>query len=539
MSGKTLYSIDMKKLIPATILFLCSLISFAQVPFGQDVILYQQSGVNQRNAVVTSAFNGWLYAAYTTVNSALNEGGITILKSTDNGFNWNVMDSYTPTDVRYRDVEIEVAGTDTNDLKLFLAAIREDVTAGTYLVFLDEYNATTGDFIGSNFNKSSGIRQIYDIDLATDNLSPAVGSSPYSIGILYSVSGPLRDSILFYSSVDGGATFPNKQIVATTSSYNRKVSLAYGKSNSGSNGRYFAVWEQIAAAGNRNGNVYYSRCQTTVNGSWITPVNIDSISSAAAGVTRNPRIACSISDVDADSGGVSALILVDRDFNGDASDYDVLGFYNKIAHFTSNFTRLDVMNSGSSNDMQSDIVYNPTDSVFSVVYVDSTTHELVYTSKHFNLPNPSTWTTLSATLNDNPTATRNAFPRIAWHNSPDGAAIVWNDEGAGGNGVAMFDAEYFNLYVSTPSETPQTFDVTVFPNPSADWMNIQLDLDQQSDIEMRIMDISGRVVSQLYQTAVAGTTTIPVNVSDLNAGNYFIHLLINGEPYTQKIVVVH
>lgn len=156
---------------------------FSQASFGNDVIIHSESGINQRNAVVTSAFNGWLFSVYTTVNTAANQGGITILRSTDNGFTWDIIDSYNPTGVRYLDVEIEVTGSDTSSLKLYVFGIRNDLAPGTYLVFLDTYNATTGQFMGSPINRSNGTRAIYDLDISTDFLSPAVGTSPFSVGL--------------------------------------------------------------------------------------------------------------------------------------------------------------------------------------------------------------------------------------------------------------------------------------------------------------------------------------------------------------------
>lgn len=512
--------------------------AFCQISFGNDVTIKSESGINQRDVVVTSAFNGWLFSAYTTVNTAANAGGITILRSTDNGFTWDVIDSYIPSDVRYLDVEIEVVGSDTSSMKLFVFGLRNNVGSGTYVAFLDTYKASTGQFLGSPFNRNTGTRAIYDIDISTDFLNPAVGSSPYSVGLLYSISGPSRDSVIFYSSIDGGATFNNKRVLTNTSYYLRDVTLAYGKSNSGSNGRYFAAWEQLSTISSRNGNVFYSRCQSTVDGSWITPINIDSISSAAAGLTRNPRIACSISNTDTDSGGVSVVILMDRDYMGSATDYDVIGFYNQRSHFTNYFFRLDIDNS-SSNSMHSDIVYNHTDSVFSVVYMDSVAHQLKYTSKNFNIPDPYNWNTISSTINDNPTITRNAFPRISWCPNPEGVAIVWSDEGPGGDGVAKFDAEYFNLFVSTPVEASQTFKVVVYPNPTTDWINLKIESIETSEINVQVLDISGRLIEQSILQVNSGSTNHTINVASFPAGNYFIRTVVNGETYTQKIVVTH
>ena len=59
---------------------------FEYPKYANDVIVNDNSSVNQRNAKLAVAYNGWLYSAFTTVDQ--NKGGIKIMCSKDNGTTW-------------------------------------------------------------------------------------------------------------------------------------------------------------------------------------------------------------------------------------------------------------------------------------------------------------------------------------------------------------------------------------------------------------------------------------------------------------------
>lgn len=497
--------------------------------FGTDVIIQSAATIDQREPAITAAFNGWLYSAFTTVDSVNNSGGITIRKSTDKGITWQTIDSYTVTDVRYEDVEVEVAGTDTNNLTLFLFGINHGIGAGTYVAFLDRYNATTGIFIGSSFNYSSGINAIYDLDIATDYQFPAVGASPYSVGLIISRYSPSLDSIVFYSSVNGGANFTYRTGVATTGAYFGKVSLSYGRSSSASNGRYFAAWERKSTSTARNGNIYTSRSTSTVDGPWVTPINLDSVSSTMIGLCRNPRIAVQANDIDNDSNSTTAIVLVDRDYNGNATDYDLLGFYNKRAHYTNFWYRLDVLNT-SENDIQPDIIYEADSNKFHATYYDSTNFQLRYVKQEMNLTNPSTWTVTDVQYNDAAPGT-NPFPRITYSKLDSGVAAVWTMKGVGTKGVSMFDAKYrITLTAGVDENGEPSFDITSYPNPTTDYVNINLE--GLENVRGLLLNNNGQVIETFNNV----TDNYSISLFGFASGIYYLQFEHNGKTLTQKII---
>lgn len=202
--------------------------------FTNDVIV-SPSGMKQHGTSIAVAFNGWVYEAtgLETMNSD-SSGGI-IRMSKDNGFTWVPFASYLYSNIDYLSPEIEVAGTDTNNLSLFIASAWYDSISGTADIWVDKYNARNGLFIAEVYNESM-MSPVRDLDIATDYRYPAWSALPYSVGLLYSHFGS-TDSIIFVSSGDGGTTWGNRRNIAGTAAYYDQVSLAFGISSGWGNGR--------------------------------------------------------------------------------------------------------------------------------------------------------------------------------------------------------------------------------------------------------------------------------------------------------------
>lgn len=504
--------------------------------YSNDIIIENSPSINQRNVKLSVAFNGWLYTAFSTFDSTSNSGGITIRSSRDNGTTWQTMDSYSVAGVTYESHDIVVAGTDTNNLTLYMVGIYHNTVSPNYVVFVDRYNATTGLFSGSNFNKSYGSRQVYDVAIASDYRYPAAGVSPYSVGFIYSVYSSVYDSIISNVSPDGGATFSITEPVAHTSGYFRKVSLAYGKSASGSNGRYTAAWEQLSSSNARNGHIYTSRNQTSVSGLWIPPVNLDSISSAMINLCSNPQIAAQFGTIDNDSSSFTSVVLVQRDYYGDGSDIDLLGFYNKRSHVGGNWFRLDINNTGE-NDMQPDISYDPTYGNFLAVYYDSTNSKLPYIVNGYNLVSPSTWNTIVPQYNDF-TNLKAAYPRVEINPVLTQTAHAWNAERVGGKGVAMFDAEY-NI-TAIVEKDKLNLNHYVAPNPASDEAFVNFSLEKPMEVSIVIYNTIGQIVAEKRMgTCQAGDYKEKFEVNALENGVYIYQISNGSKSFSNRFVVAH
>jgi hypothetical protein len=526
-----------------TILFIalifCAINSKAQATyFGADVVIENKPGNKQTSVKLASAFNGWLYSAIQYTNAANDSNGVIIKYSKDKGFTWKTMDGYkvASANAKYDDVEIAVAGTDTNNLQFYLSGIRNNVASNNYVIYIDKYNARTGNFSGSIYNLS-GATRVYDLAMATDYMYPASGTTGYSLGLLYSRFGSVNDSIIYLASIDGGVSISIRQTVATTPLYFRNVSISYGRSASGSNGRYFGAWERLPSTSSRNGNIYSSRSQSTVSGNWIAPKNLDSLSSAMIGLCRNPRVMTSSGTTDNDSASVSEIVLVERDFQGAGTDYDLLGFFNNRAHFTNFWYRFDVQNNGT-NHQQPDVAYHDSARTFLISYYDSTLNQLNYDTHGFNFngSNASTWSSLKVGYNDIAAGSR-PLPRIAYNPKEKKLAAAWISQTGSNNSKALFDSEYNTIYSRLAGEKPKTFEITIFPNPTKDFVYVNLNLKTKGIISYELYDLTGKLVSNQSFGSMAGEQSLRLDFSNLVKGLYVLQISAEGDRANYKLTI--
>lgn len=499
-----------------------------------DVII-ENSTLNQRNVRISAAFNGWLYSAYSTYNTTSNSGGITFRRSKNGGVTWTTLDSYLVTNVKYDVFDIVVVGTDTNNLTLFMTGVNNNVTGGTYTLFFDKYNATTGVFTGNwGTGINYGTRKVYDAAIASDYKFPAFGASPYSIGVVYSVYGSPRDSVIFVCSTNGGTSLNVRQPLFATSGFGRHVSLDYGRSSSYNNGRYFATWERLSSTTARNANIYVARNVSTINGTWTSPKNLDSLDGNMLGRCRRPVIAVQHNNVNNDSSNVSAVVLVERDFGGTGTDYDILGFHNHRAASNFNWARLDVSNA-STYDMQPHIVFDPGNNNFLTVYYDSTNSKLPYKVNSMNLSSPSAWGTVIGQYNDLTTNLKQAWPRVDISPPLVKTVHVWNAEGTPARGVALFDAEYLVTAFKDVYEPVITSDI--YPNPASSSFNLSLQLKNANDVTMEIYDAKGQLMKQeVYNNLGSNAEVKTINIDDLANGVYIVKLTSEKISVSKKLV---
>ena len=91
------------------------------------------------------------------------------------------------------------------------------------------------------------------------------------------------------------------------------------------------------------------------------------------------------------------------------------------------------------------------------------------------------------------------------------------------------------INVSTPTEDIATdFKVGVFPNPSQDFINLEIQGKEISNYSAEVVDLSGRIMKKY--TGI-NNTSIQINKSDIGHGLFFVKVTDNsGNSTTQKIV---
>jgi hypothetical protein len=491
-------------------------------PLMTDVIINNSVATNIRHVKIATAFNGWIYAAYTL--SDVTGGGVGLSRSKDNGLTWTALIGTVNSGLTYTSVDVEVAGSDTNSLSVFLAGILLN-GSGNYISWVDKYNGTSAAFIGEYFNENTGANMMYDIALATDFLNPSYVSTGYSVAVVYSMTTSPADSLIYAASVDGGVTYTNRQVFST-GYYLRDVSLAYGFSQSRSNGRYFIAFES-RNLGADVGNIGFIHTDTDPTSTLTTAVYVDSADGSMAGRCRYPSIAMQDDAANNDSSDVVAIITVDRQYS--STDWDELSLFSQRAvnSTLSNWHYLGIDNSGGDVAIEGDITYSPQNAMFGVTYYDSTAQTLLVakTAAH-TLNTTSVWNWTSMQYNDVLTNLIQPKPQISFAPNDSAACLAWNSEGITSNGVPLFDKEFMTVGISS-NDLASSFD-TPYPDPANDVLNFNFTLSSESNVTCSVYNIVGELmITTDLGSLSSGEHKFQQNVNTLPAGMY-LYRFANG-----------
>lgn len=78
--------------------------------------------------------------------------------------------------------------------------------------------------------------------------------------------------------------------------------------------------------------------------------------------------------------------------------------------------------------------------------------------------------------------------------------------------------------------------ITIYPNPTHDYINIDLSEFEYDNLEIEITDITGKTIRKI--DTIIETEVLKINVEDLKSGIYFINLLENSKRVsTHKIII--
>ena len=508
------------------------------VLFANDVAIAPSVSLRQHGTSISVAFNGWIYEATGLETMDSDSSGGLVRYSRDNGFTWLTLVSFLYPGVDYLQPEIEVTGTDTNSLYLFIASAWYDTTTLSADVWVDKYNATNGMFINEVYNEALQY-PVRDVDLASDYKFPAWMSSPYSIGLLYSHYGS-TDSLIFVSSGDAGVTWGNRTGVAGTAGYMDQVSLAFGISSNWSNGRYFAAWEdRTSFSAAAVGKIKTAHCISVFNGAWTSPRSLDSLDPGVSGVARRPRIACLYNNtVTNDSSGLTVAVIFERAYGGDTADCDIIGFYSKSQPSSNYWSRFDVVNN-SYQTLQPDIEFDPAYNNFLLTFFNRSQQQMPYLVHDFNMINPATWVVITPNYCDQPATLKDPFPRVTINPVLTQAAFSWTRIATGPTREqAMFDAEYASTGIIAVS-SPQA-EMNLYPNPAQNetWLTFYMQTEQRVTIDIYSMD-GKRVMNVLDQTIAEGPQRILIPTTDLANGMYLAAVSYNGETHSVQMIVNH
>ena len=502
------------------------------VLFADDIIIDNQPEINQQNIQVCSAFNGDLYGAYSY--SKQGQAWLKILKSENNGMNWFVLldgCSYL-NHTCVTNLDIIAAGNSASELKLFIGYCLYDSVTHYRIAVLSRFD-TTGYFEDEILKDYSSC--IKYIAIASDYMYPAVNSNPYSIAAVYSKTNYF-DTIFFCSSGNGGMSIDTRIKLAHSGNYFDKVDIAYGRCYSQGTGRYFVAWEEKQNKDAAFGHIYTAHTEPYFNSSFTDPILLDTLDASAENHVRNPVIACQFNEADNDSSDLTGIILCEKHDSLNETN-NVIGFYNKTAAISGNFTCF-TLDPAPGNKLQPDICFNPFDSTFNATYFDSTLQKLPYLSNNYNLLNPDVWNVISTGYNDNPNLSA-PNPTIKLNRGEHSGMNAWIARNPATNGLALFDAPYHFYTGFNEKNQKDCFVHSVFPNPCSDHVTVEFKLSNPENISFQLLSPVGQrllLVNANYNPDA--TNQLDLDMSGNVPGIYFYTIQAGDLVSFGKIIIM-
>lgn len=135
---------------------------------------------------------------------------------------------------------------------------------------------------------------------------------------------------------------------------------------------------------------------------------------------------------------------------------------------------------------------------------------------------------------------------FTWTAPTNGATVYLfsNVVGVNGNNNDNLDKEAFynlvltcgNLGLEEAKSVLQN--VSVYPNPSKDFVNVKYALEKESDVSLSLLDLTGKVVYSISETKEnEGEKNIKINTSAFPSGVYFLNLKCNGVNKQEKLII--
>lgn len=107
-----------------------------------------------------------------------------------------------------------------------------------------------------------------------------------------------------------------------------------------------------------------------------------------------------------------------------------------------------------------------------------------------------------------------------------------------GNNLFVDNIQFYNSTYVGLKENNVVEAYELYPNPAQDQFNIDLILNSEAQVEIKVLDITGRELLQVVNSQLSsGEAKLNVSVEALPAGTYFIELNMDGTRYTEKLMV--
>jgi serine protease len=121
-----------------------------------------------------------------------------------------------------------------------------------------------------------------------------------------------------------------------------------------------------------------------------------------------------------------------------------------------------------------------------------------------------------------------------------GFALIAGDDLADIQGSAVDAQNNWNLMTGTNSIVTDNSGFTVYPNPANATTEIGYTLAEESNVDIRLVDVAGRDVAVLAQGAqAAGTYRETLNTANLPDGAYIVRMQVGKAVTTRRLIIAH
>jgi hypothetical protein len=110
--------------------------------------------------------------------------------------------------------------------------------------------------------------------------------------------------------------------------------------------------------------------------------------------------------------------------------------------------------------------------------------------------------------------------------------VLFSNVGFATGDTTLMGTAIRNFFASTSVNNNIAVDnkINIYPNPADDYFTVKLDLTKPSHVDLKITDIEGRIVDEIFNDQISGTHfEKEFNSSKLSNGTYFIRSSINNK----------
>jgi hypothetical protein len=87
------------------------------------------------------------------------------------------------------------------------------------------------------------------------------------------------------------------------------------------------------------------------------------------------------------------------------------------------------------------------------------------------------------------------------------------------------------------NEAPNYAEVSIYPNPVSEQLNISFDAEPNAQVSMTILDRGGRVIEQRKLKAVGGKQQENFDIRNMTSGQYLLKINTSQQEVVKKIII--